>query len=327
MSFERLLSLLLSLCLHLGLLALVLFWPTPKPLLEPPRGTFIPGLVTLGKAGVDMDGGKQAVPEPAKGRPDKPQTIEKPQPDNPEERTPAKVDTPDQTPPKPEVRPIEKPVEKPAEKPMEKPDPDTVPIPKDPEKKEPPKPEATAKPADKPKPKPADKPKQTQKPPKRESLDSTLADISKQVGAPKGRNTGRGRASEGKGQDLSSAIADIGKTVGSSGGASSGRGPGGGGGDGYGVLGAYQDSIISRVRPNWSWPGRTDRKNFTAVVNIQIDPDGTITNARIVSSSGNAYFDSTVLQAVAATQVLEPPPGPAYANINISFTPEALGIR
>ena len=115
--------------------------------------------------------------------------------------------------------------------------------------------------------------------------------------------------------------------MGSAGGADSGHGPGGSGGDGYGVLGAYQDSIVSRVRPNWSWPGRTDRKNYTAVVNIQIEPDGTIKNARIVTSSGNAYFDATVLQALAATTNLEPPPDPSYGDINIRFTPEGLGAR
>ena len=65
-NFERLSSVLFSLCLHLGLLVLVLFWPAPKaPLIEPPQGRFIPDLVTLGKSGRDAPGGKQAVPEAA----------------------------------------------------------------------------------------------------------------------------------------------------------------------------------------------------------------------------------------------------------------------
>mgnify|MGYP003587826268 CR=1 FL=1 len=331
MNVERLISFLFSLCLHLGLLVLVLFWPAARPLpVEPFQGKFIPGIVTLGKSGKDVPGGKQAVPEAAKGRQEKAPPIEKPPADEPAKDVP-KVEAPDKTVPKPDVRPIEKPAEKPVEKPVEKPaakpDPDTVAIPKTPDKK-PPKSANATKPATPAKTAqtPADKPKEPQKKPGGENLGSALADLNKQVGTPKGKTGGRGTAA-GKGQDLSSALADLGKQVGSAGGADSGHGPGGSGGDGYGVLGAYQDSIVSRVRPNWSWPGRTDRKNYTAVVNIQIEPDGTIKNARIVTSSGNAYFDATVLQALAATTNLEPPPDPSYGDINIRFTPEGLGAR
>ena len=324
MNFERFLSLLLSICLHLCLLAFAIFWPTDagKPPAMP-EGRFISGMISIGKAGKDAEGGRQALPEAARGRPEKTKPIERPTSD----AEPVKPSTPVTTPDKPEPKPTPNPVEKP----VKKPEPDAVPIPKDPEKKTPPKPEPAPKPPEKPaeQTKPATKKEsgEKKKPAPKESLDSALADLSKQVGSPKGKASGKGTASGGKGQDLSSALADLGKQVGSAGGASSGTGPGGSGGDGYGVLGAYQDSIISRVRPNWSWPGRTDRRNYTAVVNIQIDKDGSIRNARIVSSSGNSFFDATVLRAVSATVTLEPPPGPEYADIDISFTPEALGAR
>lgn len=365
MSFERLVSFLLALCLHLAIATLALFWPSPKMLVEAPRGAFIPGIITIGKAGKDIAGSKQEIPEPSRGRPDKPRSIDKPQADA--SKTVASVAKPDKPAPKPDVKPIAKPepapveqppvkaIDKPAETPVtppvekavETPAPDSIPIPREPEKPpvkpaepvkpEPPadKPEPAPKeeppvkkpepPAQKPKP-PAQKPTPP-KPPSKSNLDNALADLNKQVGGTRQNASGKGAAPKGKGQDLSSALSDLGKQVGSSGGANSGRGPGGSGGDGYGTLGAYQDSIISRVRPNWSWPGRTDRRNYTAVVNIQIDPDGSITNARIISSSGNSFFDATVLRAVAATHSLEPPPNPAYADINISFTPEALGAR
>ncbi|MDR2800263.1 MAG: TonB C-terminal domain-containing protein [Desulfovibrio sp.] len=90
------------------------------------------------------------------------------------------------------------------------------------------------------------------------------------------------------------------------------------------MLGAYHESVISRVRPNWVLPARADRKNYTAVVNIKIDKDGTILEARIVKPSGNTFFDSSVMQAVAATRTLEPPPHAGYSDIDISFTPESL---
>ncbi|MDL2316092.1 TonB C-terminal domain-containing protein, partial [Desulfovibrio sp. OttesenSCG-928-A18] len=154
--------------------------------------------------------------------------------------------------------------------------------------------------------------------------DDALAALDQEVKGKRGKTGERG--GRGTGQSLSSALTELDKELkaGGSGPDAQGTGPGGSGGDGYGILGAYQDSIISRVRENWSWPGRTDRRNFTAVVNIQIASDGTIKSARLVSPSGNNFFDATVMRAIATTAVLEPPPHPGYSNIDISFSPEAL---
>ena len=333
MNLERLSSVLLSLCLHLGMLTLVLFWPAPRAALTMlPQGKFIPDLITLGKSGKDAAEGRQALPEAAKGRPDKPPAIEKPRADRPENPAPRPEPRPSEVKP-PELKPSEvKPPEpgppevKAVEKAVEKPAPDTVAIPKTPDTTRIKPASATQAAAP---PKTAQAPADSSKGPRKKTdnaLGSALADLTRQVGSARGKNDGKGTAA-GKGQDISAALADLGKKAGSVGGADSGRGPGGSGGDGYGMLGAYQDSIVSRVRPNWSWPGRTDRKNYTAVVNIQIEPNGAIKNARIVTSSGNAYFDATVLQALAATTNLEPPPDPAYADINIRFSPENLGTR
>jgi TonB family protein len=229
-------------------------------------------------------------------------------------------------------------------------DPEAVPIPKTPEKAEvrtpePPKPPEKAEPKKKdepPKPpqkaeapkktEPAKKAEAQKKPPaatkpQKDDLAGALAELSREVGKsnPRRGGSGPGTQNQGGSRSLSGALAELGKEADGRGNGPSGSGPGGEGGDGYGVLGAYQDSIISRVRPNWSLPARADRRSYTAVVNIKIDKDGAILEARIIRSSGNGFFDASVMQAVAATKTLEPPPHPDYADINISFTPETLG--
>jgi TonB family protein len=310
--FERLPSFLLSLCLHLALMVLALFWPASRaPQATPAQGRLVSGLVSIGKEGKNLPGARPLVPEAAKSRPEKAPSIEKP-PTQPPVKSLPSVDAPDKPQPRPDVRPVEKP--------RERPEPNTVAIPKDPVKKEPP---VNATRAESP---PKNAP--AADPPKKQgsAVAESLKDLSKEVGGNKGRSGARG-TSGGRGQTLASALNDLGREVGSAGTAETGQGPGGEGGDGYGVLGSYQESIISRVSANWAWPGRTDRRKYTTIVNIQIDPDGTIKKARIISSSGNAYFDATVLQAVAATNNLEPPPRPDCADIDIRFTPEALGAQ
>jgi TolA protein len=189
---------------------------------------------------------------------------------------------------------------------------------KEPPKADPPKKnEAPKKPPLK-TPDPPKKPPAAPKPQK-DSLAAALAELSREAGrsAPRGNRAPSGQTRAG-GRDQAEA-------GGQANGDASGPSPGGDGGDGYGALGAYQDSIISRVRPNWSLPARADRRSYTAVVNIKIDRDGAILEARIIRSSGNGFFDASVMQAVAATKNLEPPPLPDYSDINISFTPESLG--
>jgi colicin import membrane protein len=342
---DRLLSFLLSLCLHLAAAAVILWWPAsalPPP--EPPRGAMVQGMVTIGKAGKAVAGSRRETPEGQRGRPDDgadqsvnktASAVEKPRTETQAEKSAAQVATLDTPPARPEVRPIEKAVETtpPA------PPPDATPIPKDPEKKpleKTPPPvrndqkTATEKPDAGESKKAEAKTPETKKPePKKDIVGDALADLGRQSGKKGDAKGGRGRspAGKGSGRNLSSALEDLGKHIGGSGDDAAGTGPGGSGGDGYGALGSYQDSIISRVRPNWSWPGRTDRRNFTAVVNINIDASGLIKGARIISSSGNAFFDATVMRAVAATDRLEPPPHPDLMDINISFTPEALGAH
>ena len=103
-----------------------------------------------------------------------------------------------------------------------------------------------------------------------------------------------------------------------------GDGPGGSGGDGIGLVGSYMQSLVSRIKPNWEYAGRADRRNPTAVVRIAIAGDGTIIDAEIVTSSGDAAFDGSVVKAVRDTIRVEPPPTPDLARVQVPFAYEAL---
>ncbi len=307
MDQERLPSFLFSLCLHLGLFVLVLFWPAPSPpLMDLNPGPVITGIVTIGKEGKATPKAQQSAPDA--GRQER---VEKPKPPEPEKPNVPQVEHKPVPPEKPEVKPEVKPVEKPVEK-----VPDATPIPKEPEK---PTKNATAQAAPA---KNATVPQTAAKPAPKEDLGSALADLRRDTG-----KRGATGSTAGKGQNLSSALSDLGKEVGGSGTDAYGTGPGGRGGDGVGILGAYEDSIVSRVKPNWSWPGRTDRRNYIAVVNVKIAADGAIKDVRISRSSGNSYFDATVLRAVTATRQLEPPPKPEYMDMDILFNSEDLARR
>jgi TonB family protein len=187
---------------------------------------------------------------------------------------------------------------------------EATPIPKDPVKAQPPANATVQAP-------PAKNATRTPPAKRPEDLNSALADL--------GRNTPPNRRAPA--QDLSSALADLGREVGGAGSGAQGSGAGSPDGTGYGIAGAYVDSVVSRIRPNWSWPGRTDRRNYVAVVNIKIAKDGTIQNYVLATSSGNDFFDSTVLRAIQATRQLEPPPSAQFMDMDISFSPDALSRR
>jgi TonB family protein len=96
-------------------------------------------------------------------------------------------------------------------------------------------------------------------------------------------------------------------------------GPAGRGGDGVDAMGDYLQVIHSQVRANWPFPGQADRRQFSTLVNLQIAPDGAITQIRMIRSSGNAFYDSSVQNALVRTARLEPPPRPDLMNLDIEF--------
>ena len=294
-------SFLLSLILHLGVFVLVLFWPAPEALpTARPGGPVITGMVTLGKPGNTATAPKETAARPQ----------EAPPAPEPKPEPPAEV--------KPEVKPEVK-----AEvKPEVKPEPvkeDVVAIKKEPEKPntknatKPPEKTAEKKvtPA-----KNATKAAETPTPPKKDAVAGALKDLKK--------NQSGSKPSSGKGESLEDALAGLNKQYGGRGSEASGDGPGGSGGDGQGVLGTYGESIVSRVKKNWRWVESANRRQYEAIVLVTVGPEGgTATNVSLQRSSGSQYFDSTVLQAVAATTNLEPPPANLVNKpVPVRFIPE-----
>ena len=77
MDFERLPSFLTSLCLHLGIAALIIWWPVPAPAPSLPAGTVVDVFFTLGAPGKSVPEAVQAIPEAARGR-EQPQPVARP---------------------------------------------------------------------------------------------------------------------------------------------------------------------------------------------------------------------------------------------------------
>lgn len=324
MAFDRLPSFLLSLCLHLGVLVLVIWWPASKPAPLPPKGIMIDAYFTLGAPGKSVPGARQAIPEAAKGRQEQAREVPKPV-EQEQPKTVTRVENQTEVKPQPQAKPVEK-----APPPVPEKS-DAIPIPKEPEKpkaQEPEKPKTAEKPKEpektKESEKPAEKPKAKEPEKNKVDIDKELRDLARKTGTATGSRQGSGSAAGGKGKESGSGgiekdLADLAKALGGSGTDAEGSGPGGSGGDGVGALGSYEQVIISRVRPNWSFPAQANRRQFSTLVNIQIAADGIITQSRILRSSGNAAYDASVLNALARTEQLEPPPNPDVMNIDIEF--------
>ena len=299
MDLFRYSSFLLSLILHLAIFVVVVFWPAPDALpTARPSGPVITGMVTIGKAGNTATAPKETAARP--------------------QETPPAPPPPQVEPKVPEV-PVVK--EQPVEVKKEvKPEPvkeDVVAVKKEPEKPtknatKPPEKTAEKTPPAKNATQKADAAKQPQK----DTIAGALKDLKKKEGGSK--------PSSGKGESLEDALAGLTKQYGGRGSDASGDGPGGSGGDGQGTLGTYGESIVSRVKQNWRWVESANRRQYEAIVLVTVGADGgTATNVALERSSGNSYFDSTVLQAVAATTNLEPPPANLVNKpVPVRFIPE-----
>lgn len=110
-----------------------------------------------------------------------------------------------------------------------------------------------------------------------------------------------------------------------SGGSTSGAAPGAGGSAGIGSLKldqadfkypVYLDRMVMIISVNWFKPAQSVQSN--PVVHFQIERDGTITDARIVTSSGLAYVDRAALRAVMASSPLPPLPA-EYAGPHLGI--------
>jgi TolA protein len=102
-----------------------------------------------------------------------------------------------------------------------------------------------------------------------------------------------------------------------SGGGGGGEGEGEGGG---GIGDVYAAQIVMAVQPNWSWPAQA-KGDLSVALSLKMDSTGRVLDVRVEESSGNSIFDSSAVSAVRLTQVLPPPPSPAYRELILRFFP------
>lgn len=324
-------SYIISLCLHAGVILMLLFWPVATP----PKRDSPPIMISL----VEGAPGGNRTPSPIMGHTgnesDGPLAPTPPAPQSdiaaPEreasrlqEQAPEPVANPETPPPVPvapeaipiapkkveEAKPEPKPEEKAIPKPKEPEKPKNPEPPKQEPKKETPKKETPKKPAPK---KPAPK-KPT---PKKDPIAAALAQARKATS--RAASSDRGNAVE---QALAQARRNAGGTRGGGGG--EGAGPGGGGlGD------VYMGQVMLAVRPNWGFAS-AKRLNLSCVVKVKVDMFGKIEQAQITRSSGNAQYDASAVNAVIRTGQagdFPPPPSREYTDLDLVFTFDEIMAR
>ncbi|MDO9630803.1 MAG: cell envelope integrity protein TolA, partial [Humidesulfovibrio sp.] len=107
------------------------------------------------------------------------------------------------------------------------------------------------------------------------------------------------------------------------GGAGGGKGTGAGG-TGSGLMSVYGDIIKQIIKKNWRYPAFGTETNVAVVLEINIDPQGKITGARVATPSGNPGFDDSALRAVHETQALPPPRTRNLDTLRITFNLQEL---
>ncbi|QXH50301.1 cell envelope integrity protein TolA [Pseudomonas fakonensis] len=97
------------------------------------------------------------------------------------------------------------------------------------------------------------------------------------------------------------------------------------------VAGDFDDLIRMRAAEGWARPPSA-RKGMTVVLQINMLPDGTITNVSVAKSSGDGPFDSSAVAAVknigrlTEMQGLKPNEFNPYRSFKMTFTPEDLAL-
>lgn len=98
------------------------------------------------------------------------------------------------------------------------------------------------------------------------------------------------------------------------------------------VAGSLDDLIIKLISENWQKPPTT-RKGMSVELLIQMLPDGTVTNASVTRSSGDAPFDSSAVAAVRNVgripemqQLDRATFDKLYRQRRVIFKPEDLGL-
>ena len=312
----RLASLILSVVLHTALFLAIIFWPT-KPLLKldaapvlislvdgAPGGNRAPSPI-LGPQGQRNDSGKIApsmpAPQKAEAAPAVPDTAAPVVQPKEEPKKPEPKPAPKPKEPEPQATPIAEKKEAKKEPPKEEPKPEPPkPEPKKEEKKpEPPKPEPKKE-----EPKPAAKPAPKADPVK-DALNKAKAASSREN-------------SPNKGSAVERALAEAKRNAGGFGGGGGGEGDGEGGG---GLGDVYIGQVMLAVRPNWQMASAR-RDNLVCAVRVRLDAQGTVLDARLEHSSGNAQFDGSAVNAVVrtgASRQFPAPPSPEYHDLILTF--------
>lgn len=297
-------SYLLSLCLHLAVFLLIMFWPSSPPVnLETPPvmislvngapgGNRTPSSI-LGKMGKPTDGPKDVSP-PAK-------KADAAAPERPEVKADPTVDKARPVEAKPEPKVERKPEPKHEVKPKPEPK-DATPVA---DKKDKKKKEDKKKDDDKKTDKKADKP----------SKGDPVAAAMNQA-----RREATSRVESGdKGSSVEQALAQARRNAGGDGGGGGGEGDGPGGG---GLNDVYMGQVMLAVRPNWSFTSAT-RLNLVCVVRVKVNLQGEVEKVDVTQSSGNAQYDSSAANAIWRTSragAFPPPPSEQYTELDLVFT-------
>ncbi|MFJ4154136.1 cell envelope integrity protein TolA [Pseudomonas sp. NPDC089752] len=97
------------------------------------------------------------------------------------------------------------------------------------------------------------------------------------------------------------------------------------------VAGDFDDLIRMRAAEGWARPPSA-RKGMTVVLQVNMLPDGTITNVSVLRSSGDGPFDSSAVAAMknigrlTEMQGMKPSDFNRYRSFKMTFTPEDLAL-
>lgn len=81
----------------------------------------------------------------------------------------------------------------------------------------------------------------------------------------------------------------------------------------------YFSQVRSRLDANFIRPDGLPYQEWKALVQFQIEPNGTVTNVRLLNSSGSSNFDNAVLETFRRTRLPPTPDGQRYVR-KIPFT-------
>ena len=301
-------SYLLSLCLHLAVFLLIMFWPSSPPVnLETPPvmisrvdgapgGNRTPSSI-LGKMGKPTDGPKDVSP-PAK-------KADAAAPERPEVKADPTADKARPVEAKPEPKVERKPEPKHEVKPKPEPK-DATPVAEKPKKDDKKKDDKKSTPKDD---------KKTDKKADKPSKGDPVAAAMNQA-----RREATSRVESGdKGSSVEQALAQARRNAGGDGGGGGGEGDGPGGG---GLNDVYMGQVMLAVRPNWSFTSAT-RLNLVCVVRVKVNLQGEVEKVDVTQSSGNAQYDSSAANAIWRTSragAFPPPPSEQYTELDLVFT-------